>query len=89
MAPPAAPPLLETTLDDVDRKRHKKQPFDPKYVSFCLSRMGNPDGQPGGGTSSGQPMRSKLQGVDTAASELHARMEVRDLMMRRNLRLAA
>ncbi len=30
--------LLEATLEDVERKRHKKNPFDDRFLGFCLSR---------------------------------------------------
>ncbi len=29
--------LLEDTVNDIDKKKHKKNPFHGKYVSFCLS----------------------------------------------------
>lgn len=29
---------LEATLEDVERKRHKKNPFDDRFLGFCLSR---------------------------------------------------
>ena len=28
---------LEAALEDIERKRHKKNPFDEKYVKLCHS----------------------------------------------------
>ena len=31
--------LLAVTADDVERKRHKKNPFQNRYLEFCLSNF--------------------------------------------------
>jgi hypothetical protein len=60
---------IHATLEDVERKRHKKNPFDGKYVSFCLADLAQVSGArsiwrgrwwaalPLGGCTSGQPGR--------------------------------
>lgn len=30
---------IHATLDDVEKKKHKKNPFDGKYVNFCLADL--------------------------------------------------
>lgn len=34
----AQPPRLDQLLEDIERKRHKKNPFDDKWVQLCHSR---------------------------------------------------
>ena len=31
--------LLAATAEDVERKRHKKKPFDHRYLQLCLSEF--------------------------------------------------
>ena len=37
----ASDDLFATALEDVERKRHKRDPFQQKYLNFCLSQFGD------------------------------------------------
>ncbi|GAB4816387.1 hypothetical protein N2152v2_003433 [Parachlorella kessleri] len=62
--------VLEQTVEEIERKRHKKNPFEQKYVQLCLS------GPPQDGATIQAAETKGRAAVESAVTNVHVRVEL-------------